>query len=218
MKSGHGDLYNHDNVAAGYDADVQRDNDPIREGYDALLDWVAETAQVSAGQDVVELGSGTGNLTVRLPPTRSLVCVDISVEMSAIARAKLGVRPGLSFAQQDLLAYVHGDGPAFDVLVSTYAIHHLTEEEKGILFRRVADRLRPGGRMVVGDLMVRDAAAEAELVARFRAEGDAGTARDIEEEFFWHLDDRVTELKSLGFRVHTRRFSTLSFGLAALRR
>lgn len=79
MRSSHVDLYNHDEDAATYDRDVLRSENPIREGYAEVLDWVAQNAGITQDATVVELGSGTGNLTARLPPCRSLVCVDASV-------------------------------------------------------------------------------------------------------------------------------------------
>ena len=45
------------------------------------------------------------------------------------------------------------DGP-FDVVFSALAVHHLDGEEKASLFARVAAVLAPGGRFVLGDLIV----------------------------------------------------------------
>ena len=89
MRSSHVDLYNHDEDTATYDRDVLRSEDPIREGYTEVLDWIAQNAGITQDSVVIELGSGTGNLTARLPPCRSLVCVDVSAEMTRIAKQKL---------------------------------------------------------------------------------------------------------------------------------
>ena len=66
MRSSHVDIYNHDEDAATYDQDVLRSEDPIREGYTQVLDWVVQNAAITEDSAVVELGSGTGNLTARL--------------------------------------------------------------------------------------------------------------------------------------------------------
>ena len=42
----------------------------------------------------------------------------------------------------------------FDLVVSALAVHHLDGAAKADLFARVAARLRPGGRFVLGDLVV----------------------------------------------------------------
>ncbi len=52
------------------------------------------------------------------------------------------------------------DGP-FDVVVSALAIHHLDAGEKADLFARVAATLAPGGRFVLGDVVIPDDPADA---------------------------------------------------------
>jgi tRNA (cmo5U34)-methyltransferase len=45
------------------------------------------------------------------------------------------------------------DGP-FDLVVSALAVHHLAGPDKAALFARIAGVLRPGGRFVLGDLVI----------------------------------------------------------------
>ena len=49
------DIYNHDEDAATYDQDVLRSDDPVREGYAEVLDWVAvaRCARQEAGSHLV---------------------------------------------------------------------------------------------------------------------------------------------------------------------
>jgi SAM-dependent methyltransferase len=223
VRSLNADRFNHDADASGYDADVRDETNPIRAGYAAALRWVAREASVSSTDRVLELGSGTGNLTALLGPAGEIVCVDVSKEMGAIARAKLAALPRASatpyrFVDADLLEsldVVHG---GFDAVVSTYAVHHLTDEEKAGLFSALRRRLMPGGRAVFGDLMFESTAARNEILARLRLAGDEDSielALTIEDEFFWDLARATSELRGLGFAVRTRRFSELSWGLAA---
>ncbi len=44
-------------------------------------------------------------------------------------------------------------GP-FDLVVSALAIHHLEGPDKAALFARIAGVLRPGGRFVLGDVVI----------------------------------------------------------------
>ena len=213
MRSSHADIYNHDEDAATYDQDVLRSEDPIREGYTEVLDWVAQNAGITEDSAVVELGSGTGNLTARLPPCRSLVCVDVSDEMSKIAKQKLRGASHISYVQADILEYFDADPPPFDVAISTYVVHHLTQQEKELLFDRLVRRLLPGGCALFGDLMLEHAQKERILIDRYRSIGDDATATAIEEEFFWHVDASVGYLRNLDLSVETTRFSTLSWGI-----
>ena len=216
MRSRNADRFNHDEDAAGYDRDVLNEADPIRAGYDALLDWVAARAEAGSGSRVLELGAGTGNLSGRLPACAELVCVDVSDEMAKIARNKLARREGVRWVCADLLEYFDAPGAPFDSVISSYAIHHLVEDEKQQLFGRIASRLARGGRAAFGDLMFENAEAARDLLDSYRASGRGVLADEIEDEFFWDVSSAVAGLESRGLAVETRRFSELSWGIAAV--
>jgi len=215
MKSQHGDFFNHDVIAHEYDEDVLNEGDPIRTGYDAVLDWVSRHPAVVAADHILDLGSGTGNLSLRLNSFKKLVCVDISDRMHAIARQKLSHLSAVEFVQADLLGYFE-DGPTFDAIISTYAIHHLTEDEKRLLFQKLYDSLEAGGAAVLGDLMFADKADEARLRQKF-ADSHPAVVEAFDEEFFWYVDQAVGALRVAGFGldVEIKRFSDLSWGIAA---
>ena len=216
MRSRFADKFNHDDEAQGYDLDVADEDNPIREGYSALLDWVAKEASPGEESSVLELGTGTGNLTVLLGRPGRLVCVDVSEEMLRIAHTKLSGLDGVEYMVSDLLEIFDRLRDPFDLLVSTYAIHHLTAEEKSLLFHRIAEGLAPGGRAVFGDLMFADSEHRREYLAGLRRSQANEHADEIEDEFFWDLERSVAELIRLGFEVETERISELSWGVSAV--
>ena len=63
MRSRYGDVFNHDDEADAYDLEVRNEKDPIRAADDDVLRWVAQEARVISTSRVLELGSGTGNLS-----------------------------------------------------------------------------------------------------------------------------------------------------------
>lgn len=215
MRSRFADEFNHDDVALGYDEDVADESNPIRAGYSALLDWVVAQAPIVEISSVLELGTGTGNLTLRLVKCRRLVCVDVSAEMLRIARGKLSGLENVEYLQADLLECFDSLNERFDVLVSSYAIHHLTDEEKSILFGAMARALVPGGIAVFGDLMFANEEHRRRYLRQLRETRRLELADEIEGEFFWNLEAAVAELHSTGFCVSTQRFSELSFGMSA---
>jgi SAM-dependent methyltransferase len=109
---------------------------------------------------VLELGTGTGETAARLldaRPGAALVGIDESDAMLAVARSRLGSGVRLDVARlQDPLP----DGP-FDLVASALCVHHLEADEKRSLFERTARVLRPGGRFVLGDVVVPVDAADA---------------------------------------------------------
>jgi putative AdoMet-dependent methyltransferase len=217
FRSAHGEVFNHDNEADGYDSEVRNPRDPIRAAYSEVLEWVAKEASIISTSRVLELGSGTGNLSCLIPQCGELVCVDLSEQMEAIARPKLTHLSNRRFIQADILElFEHGSAP-FNSIVSTYAIHHLTDGEKRLLFAKVFASLVPGGRAVFGDLMVQNEGEKALKIQKYLRNGDTKTARALNEEFFWSIDVAVADLAKLGFWVETRRFSDLSHGIVAKR-
>ncbi len=215
MNSEGGERFNHDGQAPRYDASVSDERDPIRAGYAEVLAQVAALAAPAPDDVVLELGSGTGNLTRLLPPC-ALICVDLSERMMEIARSKLPDRP-IRWERADLLGWLEGREASCDRLVSTYAVHHLTHEEKALLFARARAALRPGGWMVLGDLMVESEEAGALLRAQLRAEGQATAADDMEEEHFWDVGRCDEALRALGFETSWWRVSRLSWVVLARR-
>jgi len=121
-------------------------------GYEELEEAVAAaTTGVEAG-DVLELGTGTGETAVRVltrHPQARWTGVDASEAMLARARERLPQADLRRGHLEDALP----SGP-FDLAVSVLAVHHLDGPAKRDLFGRVADVLRPGGRFVLGDVVV----------------------------------------------------------------
>ena len=210
MRSRHVDRFNHDGEVHGYDDHVADESNPVRHGYAATLDWVIENAAIGRDDVVVDLGTGTGNLAARLGPHARLVCVDVSTGMLAVAKTKLP--PATEYVVADLLEFVDL-APECDVVMSTYAIHHLTADEKIGLLDGLYSRLRPGGRIAIGDLMVADRSSVAGL-------RDALAHPDVDEmfadEFPWFVDDGRRYLEALGFDgVRAEQTGVLSWGLIA---
>jgi tRNA (cmo5U34)-methyltransferase len=84
-----------------------------------------------------------------LHPEAELVGIDESAEMLAAASIDVAAADLRVSRLEDPLP--EGN---FDLVVSALAVHHLDGAGKADLFARVADRLRPGGRFVLGDVVV----------------------------------------------------------------
>lgn len=217
MRSQYVDSFNHDPWAAGYDENVRDEADPIRAGYTDVLAWTVRQAEIEPQHTVVDLGVGTGNTAALIPAARRLIGVDISEQMMRRARTKLAHLPSVELVRADLLEFF--DQPrAFDRLISTYALHHLTEAEKATCFQQVWAALPPGGRAVFGDLMFAGQASQARVTEKYAAAGNADMVATFAEEFFWLVDNATAQLRQVGFAVTAvRRFSELSWGICAVK-
>ncbi|MDQ6775033.1 MAG: class I SAM-dependent methyltransferase [Actinomycetota bacterium] len=127
--------------------------------YERLQDE-AVAATGSDAARVLELGTGTGETTRRVLERHlraSLVGVDASSEMLGHARAALA--PELVDLRVGRLEDPLPEGP-FDLVIAVLAVHHLDGPGKADLFARVAAVLAPGGRLVLGDVVIPDDPAD----------------------------------------------------------
>ena len=114
---------------------------------------VRATESVEAAS-VLDLGTGTGETLAAVlahHPAAAATGIDENPAMLDAARIRLA---GLGV---DLLVADIADplppGP-FDLVVSALAVHHLDGPGKAALFAEIAGVLRPGGRFVLGDLVI----------------------------------------------------------------
>lgn len=129
---------------------VMRDEVP---DYERLQEETAAAAGTNASR-MLELGTGTGETARRVlarNPAAVLVGLDASGEMLD------GARAALPADRVDVRAWrltdPLPDGP-FHVVFSALTVHHLDGAGKADLFRQVAAVLSPGGRLVIGDVVV----------------------------------------------------------------
>lgn len=113
---------------------------------EALID----AAHLAPGEVVLDIGCGAGAIAVeaarRVPPGGSVLAVDISPDLLAVARdraANAGVE-GVEFVEADAAGYPY-DEDAFDVLVSRNGLMFF--DDPAAALTNLARALRPGGRI-----------------------------------------------------------------------
>jgi tRNA threonylcarbamoyl adenosine modification protein (Sua5/YciO/YrdC/YwlC family) len=125
--------------------------------YDAFQDAVCEATGAGARR-LLELGTGTGETAKRVLArhrSAALVGVDASPGMLAVARGVVDADLRVGRLEDALPA-----GP-FELVFSALCVHHLDGLGKADLFARVFDALVPGGRFVLGDVVVPVSSADA---------------------------------------------------------
>lgn len=150
-----------------------------------LRDAVCTAAAVSAEERVLDLGAGGGLVALALAPhVARVTAADISpamlnrLEEHAAERGIGNVEAVV--ADMRVLPF---DDHSFDVVVSNYAFHHLVDADKALALSEARRVLRPGGRLVVCDMMFslslqpRDRKLLAEKVIAIAKRGPSGLLR-----------------------------------------
>lgn len=170
-----------DEWAPTYDQTV---SDPTADGfenYEQVLACTVAAVGAPPGTTVVDVGAGTGNLTraLGLAGYRP-VAVEPSRGMREVLALKL---PGVPVLDGHFLA-IPLPGASAGAVVSTYAFHHLTDADKARGARELLRVLQPGGRVVIGDVAFRDAAARARFRADLLARGRQDLVDEMDSEYY----------------------------------
>lgn len=121
--------------------------------YDAFQ-AAAAAAAGSGARRILELGTGTGQTARRLLECNgaaTLVGIDESEAMLAVARASLPAERASLYVGRLEASLPEGE---FDLVASALCVHHLDGAGKRDLFVRIRERLTPGGRFVLADVIV----------------------------------------------------------------
>jgi SAM-dependent methyltransferase len=116
---------------------------------------VLDAASPRSTDQAVDLGAGTGFLTLPLAThVTGVLAIDIAEPMLATLEQEAAKRhlANIETIVADL-ATVDLPAGGTDLVVSSYALHHLTDAHKSALVRRARAWLRPGGRIVIADMM-----------------------------------------------------------------
>ena len=151
-------------------------------GLAAVTAAVLAVADAGPGDHVVDLGCGTGQLSLPLAEQGARVlAVDVSSAMVRQLQAEARQR---GVASLDALALPVEElvlpAGSVDLVVSSYALHHLRDADKVRLVSAASGWLRPGGRMIIADMMIgrggshRDRAIIRSKVAALARKGPGG--------------------------------------------
>ncbi len=115
-----------------------------KEGERVLIDFIPRSAK-----RILDLGTGDGRL-IKLLKTKLLkleeaIGLDISPTMLNMARDSFKNDHLIKIKEHDLSYPLPKKLGHFDLIISGFAIHHLTHERKWTLYKEVFEMINPGG-------------------------------------------------------------------------
>lgn len=186
-----------ENWAQSYDLSVYGHDEQYRDvfdGYETILNTVVE----KSGNVVLEFGVGTGNLTKKLiEANKTVYGVEPSAPMRELAKEKLG---HVTIEDGDFLQFPLPNEP-IDTIVSTYAFHHLTDQEKEEAIGKYSTLLRKGGKIVFADTAFIDREAYEAMIAEVKQKGFVDLAEDLQREYYTTIPALEHMFTTHGFTV-----------------
>jgi putative AdoMet-dependent methyltransferase len=121
-------------------------------GYKEILNMIFNEIMQKEKSKVLDIGFGTGVLTHKLYENGHQVDgIDFSSEMIAIAITKM---PRANLIEWDISNGLPDEilSMKYDAIVSTYALHHLTDEAKIKFIQNLLSLLKDDGKIFIGDI------------------------------------------------------------------
>lgn len=186
-----------DDWASSYDHTVMG-GDPeyedVFKNYDDILKNVAE----KACGNVLEFGVGTGNLTeYLLRRVLNVWGIEPSKAMRRIAKEKF---PNLPLFEGDFLRFplIH---ESIDTIVSTYAFHHLTDEEKDQALAIYSQKLKKDGKIIFADTMFNNIESKKIILEETERKGFNHLLYDLNTEYYPYKETLESLFKKNGFEA-----------------
>ena len=120
-----------------------------------LRQRTADLARIQPGENVLDVGCGTGTLALDVAPrvgtTGRVIGIDPGDQQIARARSKAAQHNWPIEFQVGVIEHLDFPDQTFDVVLSTIMMHHLSDTLKRQGLAEIARVLKPGGRLVIAD-------------------------------------------------------------------
>ena len=106
--------------------------------------------------NVLEIGTGTGLFTeifLEKYPNAKMDLVDIAEDMMDIAKERFKENKNLNFYLENIVEFKPKKNKQYDAVISSLAIHHLTDTEKEQLYKNIGEWIVPNGIFVNAEMI-----------------------------------------------------------------
>lgn len=186
--------------AHDYDGAVSGENPEYKDVF-VNYDFMLQQASQEAFGHTIEFGPGTGNLTHKLMQRGLKVTpVEPSEDMLKIGEAKTG----LSFVTGDFLNF---DVQDYDTVISSFAFHHLTDEEKQTALEMYYNALPTGGKVVILDTMFNSVEEKEAMIDYYTSLGFTNLVDDLNREYYPYKSTMQSISKKVGFKYQSTQMN-----------
>lgn len=203
-----------------YDAIVKRNYMYHQEIYGCVEARLS--ARRSAGAyALLDLGCGNARFLsqcLQAAPPGRYEGVDLSAAALDEAHHHLRHVPNVTLRHEDMLHAIQESKSTFDVIFTGFAVHHLDSTAKQALFHACANRLTPGGELIVVDVVREEGQTRAQYLdsylAMMRGEWTGLPADQVEEAcehvFAFDFPETLSELTRMAAEASLKEVHLLA--------
>ncbi|SFJ75632.1 putative AdoMet-dependent methyltransferase [Halobacillus dabanensis] len=208
MRKNWKDRWDFDAQAEQYDENIKTTGYGfnVHQQYEEALTRVRDCINPLRHELGLDIGVGTGNLAeLFLDRGTQMIGVDQSERM---LRVCLNKHPNIDARRGHFLSLPVSD-KGVDFVVSSYALHHLTDEEKELALAEMDRVLINGGRLAIADLMFENQATKKSILQQYLDEGNDEAIDAINDEYYADRSRLVSWLIDRDYRVETHQFNRI---------
>ncbi|MFD2924776.1 MerR family transcriptional regulator [Halobacillus naozhouensis] len=200
MRKSWEDQWNFNEQAKKYDQSIKttgyRFN--VHEHYQEALGKVSELIKAAPEEWGVDIGTGTGNLAAKfIENGANIIGVDQSEEMLKVCSQKY---PEMDLRHGHFLSLPVMDHQA-DFVVSSYALHHIPDQEKELALAEMNRVLMESGRIAIADLMFENEEEKVRVLSRYEQEGNQEAIEAIQDEYYADRSKLIDWFETQGYNV-----------------
>ncbi|MEZ4811957.1 MAG: class I SAM-dependent methyltransferase [Caldisericia bacterium] len=206
-----------DKWSENYDETVLDEN-WIHDGYTEIIKKVAGIIlKYSSSKNIklLDIGAGTGNLISKLQTQENIEFW--AVEPSRGMREKLSEKCGNIKIIDGMLPEMQEIPEKFDVIVSTYAIHHVKHENTEHMVDNICKHANKNCLALFADVMFESKEDYQNHIAELKRKNITERAYDLDDEYFQYVDVLTDVFKKHGFMVKDDRQNFYTHIFRALR-
>lgn len=200
-----------DEWAETYDDTVTGQDPQYKEVFDKYNEILQTVADAAEG-NTLEFGVGTGNLSEKLlAKGLNVTGIEPSKEMRELASRKF---PQLQIVDGDFLSFPE---PQHEVsaIVSTWAFHHLTDDEKEQAISGYAKLLPKGGKVIFADTVFSSEDGRDQLIKEEKDKGYDRLVQDLTTEYYTTMEVLRNIFQTHGFHVTFKQMNRFVYLITA---
>lgn len=176
--------------------------------------------------NVLEIGTGTGLFTemfLKKYPNAKMDLVDIAEDMLNIAKERLKGNENLNFHLKNIKEFKPEENKQYDAVISSLAIHHLTNPEKEQLYKKIGECIKLDGifvnaEMIAGETeylnkMYEDWEIKIAIDAKLDEEGEKRALERMNLDIKAPISKQLNWLENAGFSHADCIYKAYCFGV-----